>query len=108
MSEANEVKILAKLVFEGKEVETVEKCFGFVEDETEGNEEHVKTLDEIVLEFLQELENKAREAGYSIPENSLSQIVVSVIFFLIKHPEPELELNIEVEKIGGSDAEASA
>jgi hypothetical protein len=55
-------------------------------------------LDEIVLEFLKEIEDKARGQGYSIPENSLSELAVATIFFLIKQPSEELELSIELRK----------
>jgi hypothetical protein len=98
MSEAKEVKIKAKLIFENKEIETIEKCIGIVEEKEEGSEENSKSLDEIVLEFLKEIEDKAKEQGYSIPENSLSEIAVATIFFLIKQPSEELELSIELRK----------
>ncbi len=98
--QVTELKITVLLLDGDKEVATVERYFGLVEtQETNQNQDApTKTIDGTITEFLQEMEQSARERGYAIVKESLTEAAVSSILFLVKPAKPELTLNIHVER----------
>lgn len=99
-SEPTELRATVRLIEKGQELGTIEKCFGFVEteDKEEDSQSPTRTIDETITEFIQGIEDQAEKLGRTISKEELSKIAASTIFFLVKRSEPEMKLDVEVEK----------
>ena len=91
-----ELKVTVRLLFEGKEIQTVEKPFAVneAEKETDGS----RTIDETITEFLDGLQKVAAESGYVISKEAVVQTAITLILYLIKQDTEEKTIEVEVTR----------
>lgn len=96
-SAVQELKVTARLVYDGKEVQTLEKLFGIQNAEQE-TESQTKSIDETITDFLHEIQKTANENGYTISKELINNAAVALIFYIIRQSEPTLTLDLELTK----------
>ena len=98
-SELSELRVTVRLIEDDREVATLEKCFGFVEIlDAEDVETTTKTIDETISDFQDEIESKAKELGRSVRKDTLDQAMFFLILLIITPSQPDITLDIPVER----------
>jgi len=93
---SRDLKVTVRLLFDGKEIQTVEKPFAVQKDVE--NAEDTKSIDETVTEFLDSIQKTAAESGYSIEKKLAVQTLLALIFYLIKQDSDEKTIEIQLTK----------
>ena len=91
-----EFKVTVRLVFEGKEIQSVEKPFAVRESENESDES--RTIDETITEFLDSLQKTATESGYTIRKEIIVQTTIALILYLVRQSSEEKTIEVELTK----------
>jgi hypothetical protein len=93
-----ELKVNVRLLFDGKEVQTVEKSFAIqnVEEKTEGETDESKTIDETITKFLDGLQKTASENGYVISKEAVMQTTIALILYLVKQDTEEKTIEVQL------------
>lgn len=91
-----ELKVAVRLVFEGKEIQAVEKPFAVRESENESDES--RTIDETITEFLDSLQKMAVESGYTISKEVIVQTTIALILYLVKQDSEEKTIEVQLTK----------
>jgi len=91
-----ELKVTVRLVFDGKEIQSIEKPFAVRESETESEES--RTIDETITEFLEGLQKVAAENGYTISKEVIVQTTIALILYLVKQDTEEKTIEVQLTK----------
>lgn len=91
-----ELKVIVRLVFDGKEIQSIEKPFAIRESETESEES--RTIDETITEFLDGLQKAASENGYIISKEAVVQTTIALILYLVKQDSEEKTIEVQLTK----------
>lgn len=92
---ARELKVIVRLVFEGKEIQVIERPFA-VQSENEADQS--KTLDDTVTEFAEILLKTATEMGYTISKDDVVQAAIILIMYLVKQDAEEKTIEVQLSK----------
>jgi len=93
---ARELKVTIMLVFEGKEIQVIERPFAVRESEIESDES--RTMDETITEFLDGLQKTAAEIGYVISKEVIVQTTIALIMYLVKQDSEEKTIEVQLTK----------
>jgi hypothetical protein len=91
-----ELKVTVRLVFDGKEIQAIEKPFAVRESETESEES--RTIDETVAEFMDGLQKIASENGYVISKEVIVQTTIALILYLVKQDAAEKTIEVQLTR----------
>lgn len=92
-----ELKLVTRLVYDGKEIERIEKPFA-VREETEDQNGESRTLDDTVTEFAESLLKTATEMGYTISKDAIVQATITLILYLVKQDGDEKTIEVQLTK----------
>lgn len=92
---ARELKVITRLVFEGKEIQVIERPFAV---QPENETEQSKTLDDTVTEFAEILLKTATELGYTIDKDVVVQAAITLIMYLVKQDSEEKTIEVKMTK----------
>lgn len=92
-----ELKAIIRFVYDGKEIQTLEKPFA-IREESEDQKEESKTLDDTVTEFAETLLKTATEIGYTISSDVVVQAAITLIMYLVKQDEAEKTIEVQLTK----------
>jgi hypothetical protein len=105
-----ELKVTARLVYDGKEIRMLEKTFA-VQAENENEKDDSKTLDDTVTEFTETLMKTATEMGYTISKDILMQSMITLILYIVKQDGDERTIEVQLTepeaKENGDEANSS-
>ncbi len=90
-----ELRINARLLYENKEVHATEKIFGLKDAQTE--DAPSETLDQTVTKFVTQLEETAKEKGFTISDEEIVKATTSLIICFF-NPQQEQNIDIDVTK----------
>lgn len=90
-----ELKVTIRLVFEGKEIQVIERPFAI---QSENETEQSKTLDDTVTEFAETLLKTATELGYTIDKEIVVQATIALILYLVKPDSEEKTIEVQLTK----------
>ena len=99
--EIKELTIKAELIKSDKVVGRLEKKFTLLESEEIEDEVEPKTLDEIITEFLQEIEKEAKEKKLEIRDKDKFHVdsVMQLLLFFIKPDGNSATLKVPVQPL---------
>jgi hypothetical protein len=105
---ARDLKVTIRLVFEGKEIQVIERPFAV---QSENETEQSKTLDDTVTEFAEILLKTANEIGYTISKDVVVQAAIALILYLVKQDAVEKTIEVQLTrpevKENGNNADPS-
>ncbi|MEM3143164.1 MAG: hypothetical protein QXW91_00845 [Candidatus Nitrosotenuis sp.] len=92
-----ELRVVTRLVYDGKEVQALERPFA-MQEESDNQDNESRTLDDIVTEFADTLLKAATEMGYTISKEVLVQAMISLLLYLIRQDGDEKTIEVQLSK----------